>query len=179
MKPEQTIAEFDRFLDARKLTLDAVVVGGAALALLGVITRETRDCDVLYPQLPDDVRDAARDFAEVRRAAGDALEDDWLNNGPASLADALPEGWLDRLQPAYSGRAITLRSLGRLDLLRSKLFALCDRGLDLADCVALAPTAEELAIVLPWLELQDANHGWPVHVREVFNDLRQRFGHGV
>jgi len=36
----------------------------------------------------------------------------------------------------------------------------CDRGTDLPDCVALAPTAEELAECAPWLEVQDANASW-------------------
>jgi hypothetical protein len=56
------------------------------------------------------------------------------------------------LQTVFSGAAITLRCLGREDLLRSKLSALCDRGIDLGDCVALAPTAGELRTIAPWLE---------------------------
>ena len=52
----------------------------------------------------------------------------------------------------FAGRAIQLCSRGRDDLLRTKLFALCDRCLDLADCVALAPI---------WLEEQDLNPNWP------------------
>jgi hypothetical protein len=83
------------------------------------------------------------------------------------------------LQPAFKGRALVLEALSRLDLLRSKLFALCDQGLDIADCVALAPSAEELASILPWLEQQDTNPGWPAHVRATFGDLARRLGHGV
>ena len=128
MRPTETIAAFDTFLAERSLTLDAVVIGGAALELLGVVSRQTRDCDILHPAIPTAIAEAARSFAARRRAEGDPLVDDWLNNGPASLADALPTGWQDRLHVVYAGRAITLRCLGRLDLLRSKVFALCDRG---------------------------------------------------
>lgn len=78
----------------------------------------------------------------------------------------------------FEGEAITLRCLGRPDLLKSKLFALCDRAIDLADCLALKPTAEELADALPWALGQDTNPGWPDHVRETFEDLGRRLGHG-
>jgi hypothetical protein len=179
MRPREIIAEFDHFLAQRGLTFEAVVVGGAALALLGTISRETRDCDVLHPRLSEQLLQAARAFAEHKRNGGEVLHDDWLNNGPSSLADVLPGGWMERVQVVYSGQAITLHTLGRLDLLRSKLFALCDRGLDLLDCVALAPSAEELEAVNPWLERQDANPGWPAHVRAILDDLRTRLGHGV
>jgi hypothetical protein len=170
---------FDRYLADRGLRLDAVVIGGAALNLLGVISRSTKDCDILDPPLPPAIVDAARSFATELRRRGEELQDDWLNNGPASLGTVLPPGWRDRLQPAYSGAAIQLRCLGREDLLRSKLFALCDRGFDLGDCLALAPTAEELRAILPWLEQQDGHPGWPAHVRATLADLDRRLGHGV
>lgn len=161
------------------MRLDAVVIGGAALNLLGVITRATKDCDILDPPLPPAIVDAARSFAAEVRRRGEELQDDWLNNGPASLASVLPPGWRDRLQPTFSGAAIQLRCLGRDDLLRSKLFALCDRGFDLGDCVALAPAAEELRAISPWLEQQDGHPGWPAHVRATLADLGRRLGHGV
>ena len=66
-----------------------------------------------------------------------------------------------------------------MDLLRSKLFALCDRALDLPDCVALAPTPGELDAILPWLEERDGNPEWPTHVRAVLDDFARRLGHGV
>ena len=56
-------------------------------------------------------------------------------------------------------------------MLRSKLFALCDRGIDLADCIALAPTIGELAALRPWLDRQDGNPDWPAHVGEVLSDV--------
>jgi hypothetical protein len=178
MRPKDTLALFDAFLADRHLVLEAVVIGGAALGLLGVVSRQTHDCDILHPELPRSVRDAAREFAVWQRSRGHKLVDDWLNNGPASLADDLPEGWQNRLQPAFSGRAVTLMCLGRVDLLRSKLFALCDRGIDLPDCLALAPTDDELQEIRPGLAERDANPDWPTHVSDTLADLRQRLGHG-
>ncbi|MBI1944508.1 MAG: hypothetical protein HYS27_02360 [Deltaproteobacteria bacterium] len=179
MRPQETIQAFDVFLAARGLKLDAVVVGGAALALLGVITRETRDCDVMVPELPAQILDAARAFAAEVRGRGDVLRDDWLNNGPADVAKVLPPGWEARLQQAFFGSALVLRTLGRADLLKTKLFALCDRGQDIGDCLALAPTVEELREALAWVQDQDANTMWPEHVEATLADLGRRLGHGV
>ncbi len=58
-----------------------------------------------------------------------------------------------------------LRTLGRLDLLRTKLYAYCDRQQDLQDCLALKPTASELRSLYPWLRERDLNELWPDHVR--------------
>lgn len=179
MRPRETLEHFDHFLARLGLSLDAVVLGGAALALLGVVSRPTRDCDVLHPELPIAIRDAARAFAIERRALGDALDDDWLNDAPSSLGRVLPDGWLTRVQEVFRGRAIVLRSLGRVELLMSKLFALCDRSIDLQDCIALAPTVEELREILPWLVQQDANPEWPTHVQATISDLQQRLSHGL
>lgn len=179
MSPRETLEAFDRYLTDRGLRLDAVVIGGTALNLLGVISRATKDCDILDPPLPTLIAEAARSFAAESRKRGAELQNDWLNNGPASLVSVLPPGWRGRLQTVFSGVSIELRCLGRMDLLRSKLFALYDRGLDLGDCLALAPAAEELAAILPWLELQDGNPDWPAHVGATLADLGGRLGHGV
>ena len=176
MLPVETITRFDEFLAERSLRLEAVVIGGAALAFLGVISRPTRDCDILHPDLPEDIKAAARTFAAAVRAGGEPLDDDWLNNGPVSLSSLLPEGWQDHLQLVFEGAAIKLCTLGRSDLLKTKLFGLCDRGLDLGDCLALAPTAEELREARPWLALQDGHPGWPDHVAATLADLGRRLG---
>ena len=105
--------------------------------------------------------------------------DDWLNNGPIQLAALLPDGWRLRVCSTFDGAALQLTVLGRCDLLKTKLFALCDRGTDLADCVALAPDERELDDVEPWLVVQDANPLWPEHVRATIADLRRRLGHGL
>jgi hypothetical protein len=179
MNPRDIVEGFDAYLAERSLTLEAVIIGGAALNLLGIISRATKDCDVLAPPLPAVIIEAAQAFAAEKRAHGQALEDDWLNNGPASLAQQLPTGWRDRLQTSFVGKAILFWCLGREDLLRSKLFALCDRGIDLGDCLALAPTPEELRALRPWVEEQDTNEDWPAHVRMTFADVARRLGHAV
>jgi hypothetical protein len=179
MNPSTTIPDFDIFLAKRGLLLDAVVTGGTALALLGVISRETRDCDLIEPELASDLIEAAQSFASERRSRGEILRDDWLNNGPASLGPLLPTGWRERLQVIYQGQAIRLWSLGRSDLLKVKLWALCDRGLDLSDCLALRPDPGELVQAETWIASQDINPDWPAHVRGTLEDLARRLGHGL
>ncbi|MEL6185866.1 MAG: DUF6036 family nucleotidyltransferase [Myxococcota bacterium] len=84
MLPRETIQAFDVWLEARSLTLEGVVVGGSALALLGVTDRQTRDVDILRPELPEAIAVAARGFASLCRQEGIELDDEWLNNGPTS-----------------------------------------------------------------------------------------------
>jgi len=108
------------------------------------------------PELPPAIASAARDFAKAQRKAGVDLLDDWLNNGPMQLGDVLPAGWRERVERIFEGQVLVLTTLGRSDLLKSKLFALCDRGTD-----------------LPGNEL------WPAHVRATVADLARRLGHGV
>lgn len=178
MDPRSTIAAFDAFLAGQGEHYSAIVIGGTALALLGAINRPTRDCDVLDPAIPPTVAAAARRFALQQRTSGDPLADDWLNQGPATLAQVLPTGWRARVVELYTGQALRLQTLGRTDLLASKLFALCDRGTDLGDCLALRPGPGDLASLLPWLEQQDANPDWPAHVRATIDDLARRL-HGL
>lgn len=179
MRPRLTIEAFDAHLAHRGLRFTGIAIGGSALVLMGVIQRLTRDVDVLVPALPEAIAAAAREFAREQRAAGHDLDDDWFNNGPMSLCDVLPAGWRARVELIFEGQALTLETLGRSDLLKSKLFALCDRGTDLPDCVALAPTAEELGECTPWLVLQDGNELWPEHVRGTLATLGARLGHAV
>jgi hypothetical protein len=179
MLPRPTLVAFDAWLVARSLRLDAVVVGGSALALLGVVDRPTRDVDILHPELSEEVLRAARAFAVHLRGEGVDLGDEWLNNGPRQLVGVLPVGWQVRVRSAFDGAALRLTTLGRDDLMKTKLFALCDRGTDLADCLALSPSAADLVDAAPWLIEQDGNPLWPDHVRATLDELRRRLGHAV
>ena len=179
MKHKEILMEFDDFLAIRKLQFEAIVIGGAALSLLGVVTRETQDCDVLDPNIPASIEKAAREFSYEITKRGGELKETWLNNGPESLKDVLPKDWQLRLEKLYFGKALSLHTLGRSDLLKSKLFAYCDRGTDLNDCIALRPTQQELTDAIEWVKYQDANPGWPAHVESRLSKLAVRLGHGT
>jgi hypothetical protein len=54
MRPIDTIEAFDLFLRDRGLRFDAVVIGGAALSLLGVVPGPPR-IDILVPESPQEI----------------------------------------------------------------------------------------------------------------------------
>jgi hypothetical protein len=70
-------------------------------------------------------------------------------------------------------------TLGRIDLLRAKIFAFCDRQQDFKDCVALKPTAKELRIVYPWLKERDLNELWPEHARTSLLAIAKELGYDL
>jgi len=177
MKPKIAIEDFDRFLSEKGLSFQGVLIGAAALNLLGAISRETRDCDILDPKIPEQIKQAASEFAAIKRKEGWNLKDDWLNNGPEDLKRDLPKGWLRRSASVFKGKALLLSVPAREDLLNSKLFAYCDRGQDLEDCLALKPSRKELLDALPWVKERDANPDWPKHVQIAFGKLAKRLGY--
>jgi Nucleotidyltransferase of unknown function (DUF6036) len=155
MLPQLIIPAFDRYLAAQGLRFEAVVIGGAALALLGVVQRPTDDCDVLDPTIPEPVLGAARSFAATQ-----GISPTWLNSQAhdfVGVPGCLPEGWRARLRLAFQGTALVLHTLGRLDLLCTKLVALVDRGTDYADCLALRPTQAELEAAWPFVADYEGN----------------------
>lgn len=180
MKPRQTIEAFDAFLVKKGRTLTAIIIGGGALSLMGVISRETQDIDVLDPILPQEILNLSQEFAEHYNQTTDILlKKNWLNNGPESLREVLPKDWLSRIEEVFSGNALILHALGRPDLLKSKLFAFCDRELDRSDCILLNPTHEELREAMEWVKQQDMNPAWPDHVEASFASLAKELGHGI
>lgn len=174
---KDALTAFDQFLEKEDLSFSATVIGATALIVMGVIDRATVDVDCLKPAIPADVARAARRFAKAYKGPDGPLREDWLNNGPEDLKRDLPKGWEQRTTPLFTGKRLKLTTLGRSDLLRSKLFAYCDRQQDLKDCIALKPTTAELRVCLPWLEQRDANPDWPEHVRRSIYYLAERLGH--
>lgn len=142
---------------------------------MGLISRLTRDIDCIDPVIPDVIKQAALEFRENNPPLH--LWENWLNNGPISLTDDLPNGWHERTIPIFEGNAISFRTLGRIDLLMTKRFALCDRQQDMDDCVALSPTSKELDQCLAWLYERDGNPYWPENVRLSLQKLAKEVGY--
>ena len=136
---KEFIEAFDTYLEQRNLSFEGVVIGGAALIILNVISRTTRDMDFLDPIIPENIKLASVEFARTFPKWG--LKDNWFNNGPLSLQRELPEGWQKRLQEIYRGQSLVFQTLGRSDLLKSKLFAYCDRTEpDFQDLLKMKPS---------------------------------------
>jgi hypothetical protein len=144
------------------------VVGGSALLALELISRATRDVDVLAiveagqlltaEPLPDALRDAAQ---TVARDFG--LQSDWLNPGPTTLLDlGLPEDFHERAELRTYGSGLDVLFASRFDQIHFKLYATVDQGAGkhLSDLRALAPTEQELLDAAAWSRTQDPSEGY-------------------
>jgi hypothetical protein len=163
---KEVIVEFDQFLLTKGLCFSAVIIGGAALNIMDISSRKTRDVDCLDPEIPVEIKIASKDFATIRSDLG--LDINWLNNGPITLKTDLPNGWRARIDTLFVGKSLNLSVLGRADLLKSKLFAYCDR---------ITPDFEDLKDAIDWVQNRDAHPSWPAHVEKSFSILSKALLH--
>jgi hypothetical protein len=144
------------------------VVGGSALLALGLISRPTRDVDILAivendelvsaQPLPATLLDAA---LTVARDFG--LPDEWLNPGPTSLLDlGLPDGFYERAQRRIYGPGLEILFASRVDQIHLKLYATVDQGAGkhLKDLEVLQPTDQELLYAAHWSRSHDPSEGY-------------------
>jgi len=182
---DEILTALDRQLGlARAGRHELVVCGGSALAALGLVTRTTRDVDVLgtaevsaaglrvlrLRELPAEVRAAA---ARVARDFG--LDEDWLNLGPAAQLDlGLPEGFGGRLVRRGYGEHLTVYFAGRYDQIHFKLDAAADQDdYHVQDLAALGPADEELLAAARWALTQDVS----AEFRRSLGDFLTHEGH--
>ena len=152
-------------MDTTHYELEIAVIGGSALLLDGIVTRVTRDVDVVAFVEGDDLRRESRGSALLEHsvlavALELGLEPAWLNLGPVSLLDAgLPEGFLARCRIETFGR-LRVHIADRYDLIHMKLFAAVDQGptsKHMSDLLTLSPTSEELDAARQWCCTQDVS----------------------
>ena len=158
---------------------EIVVIGGSALAALGLVRRATRDVDLvaiadggeLLPAspLPDALREArdrvARDFD---------LDPNWLKAGPTDLLKwGLPEGFMNRIVTRRYGDDLTVHFASRFDQIHFKLFAMVDQagGRHEADLRALHPSEPELIAAARWSMTQDPSPGYRTVLTEALKAL--------
>jgi len=149
------------------VTCTLVVVGGAALNLLGIVDRPTIDVDVLARvgddgetlQPPDPLPDALR-RAVVAVARDRGLLETWVNT---TVADqwrfGLPPGLGERLTwETFGGLRVGI--VERRDLICFKLYASADQtgpdNVHVRDLLALRPRGPELEAAAEWVRSQDA-----------------------
>lgn len=169
----RAINDFDKFLYQEHLKFEAYIIGGAALTILNVISRMTEDIDCIDPEIPPHIKKASIEFIQNNPQYG-LNPAKFLNNGPISILKTLPSDWRLRSQIIYQGNAITFWTLGKIDLLKTKLDAMVQRGRDFEDVVAMAPTREELEECRPWVLSADGGEFWPQMVEESFERLIER-----
>ncbi len=180
------LARLGELLEARGSRAALVIVGGAALSLLQVVSRRTVDVDVLaVGVVPPDGPPVAVEVPEtlppaVREAAARLSRDlgipaDWLNpvvteGGKLSL----PPGFAERVQWERLG-GLWLGVAGRRDLIALKLHAAVDtdvRSRHFADLLALAPTGGELDAAAAWVRTRDAGPGFGALLDQVIQHVR-------
>lgn len=162
---EGALAALGDVLAYRSETYEIVLVGGGDLVLRGIISRSTKDADIVGQRLSDGqimalhrLPDAlARAVSEVADAHD--LAPDWLNVGPESLLDlGLPAGFEDRLTARHYG-GLTVWLAGVYDLICFKLYAAADhwpsRDRHLDDLRVLRPTEADLLSAARWSMTHD------------------------
>lgn len=170
------------FLEEAKAEPESfVLIGGSALLALGLISRTTRDADIMARVDPSKglvdprpMSDALCDAAQ-RVAREYDLEANWLNTGPADQVLAgLPVGFLERLSSRAYGSRLTIHFPDRYDLIHLKLFAAVDHqgiGRHVTDLAALAPSDPDMLAAARWVLTQDAGEVFPAIVRDVLTHM--------
>lgn len=165
-------------LDAPQEVL--VVCGGSALLALGLVTRTTKDVDVLAGIDPEnglvDPRPLSSTLQTIAEEIGAHLDlpPGWLNAGPADqVLMGLPEGFLSRLIRRDYGPRLVIYYPARFDLIHLKFFAVIDQGpgRHVSDLLKLAPTPEEMAAAARWVLTQDSGDAFPGLVKETLSHL--------
>jgi hypothetical protein len=190
---ETALTRVSEVLDADGEAFAIVILGGAALNLLGVVARTTTDVDILAVAAPGNPA-VQREIAEppdplpgplrraIRLVAEDmALAPDWLNTGPAlQWRTGLPPGLAGRIQWRRYGNALDVGIVSRYDLIFFKLFAAADdigtAGVHYQDLIALAPTSQELRGAAGWVRGQDASSEFARILEQVITHVRRHFG---
>jgi len=150
-----------------------VVCGGTALNATGLISRTTRNVDIVAlmddsevlldpAPLPQPLVDAALVVAEDL-----GLSKDWLNNGPSSgdgglFRLGLPGGIEKRLVWKSCGENLRVGFIHRFDQIHFKLYAAVDQsgGYHADDLHMLAPTENELLEAARWAKTHDPSEGF-------------------
>ena len=178
---DQALHALSAFLEADHADPERlVVIGGSALIALGIVSRTTKDMDIMAGVDPWRGLVDPRPLSQaLLRAAGKVaqelqLDPHWLNTGPADQIQAgLPVGFLSRLTRRDYGPYLTIFYPDRFDLIHLKLFAVIDQGAGrhVSDLKALQPTEDELILSARWVLTQDAGEVFPQIVRNTLTSL--------
>src|SRR6266498_2227597 len=162
-RTHELLAAVGEQLAARGAHVELVVIGGSALLAVGLISRPTRDVDIvalLADRTLIDPRPLPAELIAARdRVARDfGLPENWLNPASADLLDfGLPEGFVDRLERREYGSHLTVHFASPFDQIHFKLYAMVDQGAGKheADLRALSPTRAELLAAARWTRTHD------------------------
>jgi hypothetical protein len=169
-------------------TMDIVVCGGSSLIATGLVSRTTKDVDIVAMLDSNKNIVAAQPLPEILlKAAGMVaasmnLPAFWLNNGPKSIVNprlpnfGLPGGFSQRLKNRAYGKSLNVYFLDRIDQIYFKLFAAVDLGgpsRHLDDLNSLSPTDDELYDAAQWVKIQDPSESF----MEMMKTMLRMTGH--
>lgn len=162
-----------------------VICGGAAMSILGLSQRTTRDIDAMAFMVASPANRQSlvkaefddkfeRAVAAVARDYG--LPEDWINCGPADQLDTgLPDGFQDRLVSVRYGENLVVHYCSRTDLIHLKLYAAVDvRGRHLDDLKGMNPGPGEIEQAAMWCLSQDISEPF----RELLESILEELGYG-
>jgi hypothetical protein len=145
------------------------ICGGTAIASR-YQARPTADVDVIEPEVFGPLLLAAKKVASSLEGKKLGLAENWLNDSVGTMvqvANVLPADWKVKSEvqgPIFTGKNLTVYSLEKMDLLRTKLLAVisADRGADavqdLEDIVALSVSEAEVLAESRWLMNADQHY---------------------
>ena len=169
---QRALSLLDSELSKKKVNCQITICGGAALILMGVVSRETIDIDIVSKEIPIEILEAAKIVAKkLNYPLG------WLNNKVSPIVERLPADWQDHLIVVYTGKAITITSISRQDLINSKLHAAIERRtVDYADLIGLKPIVSELEIASQYALNQASNENYELWVSGYIRQLKADLG---
>ncbi len=181
---ERCLTAVGEQLAAAGETASIVIVGGAALNMIGVVSRTTRDVDVIArgesatTLIPPEPFPPALQSAVERVARDYQLSPNWMNGHVgAQWGTGLPAGFAERVEWRQLG-ALRVGLAGRLDLISLKLYAAADdvgpSSRHYQDLLALDPTPEELEFAAEWGRGQDASQGFRQSLEGALAHVRRK-----
>lgn len=172
MNINESLVLLNSYLAKKKIKRSFIICGGASLLLQGIISRVTRDIDIIAPPIDKMLEEAALSVANDL-----GLDPHWLNCGPETISKDLTIGWQERVIEVFLASNLTVFSLSRSDLIFSKFWAPCDRQKDKDDLILLKPTIEELEIAVNHTITRDGNPDWPEWVLKQSALLKKELGY--
>ncbi len=158
--------------------IEIVVCGGSALITTRLVSRTTKDVDIvalknsegLYDPdpMPSYLIDAATVVAKTLN-----LPEDWINTGPSDLFRmGLPEGFEERLIEETFGSHLKVHFISRRDQIHFKLYASVDRGgYHIDDLLQLEPTEDEIIEAAQWSQTHDVSEGYSMLLKSLLEQL--------
>lgn len=185
---ESALRAVGELLEASDQRVSIVVIGGAALNLLGIIERATLDVDVLaFTDAPGELASISRPPEPLPSTLASAIDQvardyrlpaNWMNAGPAKQWDiGLPPGFADRLHwRSYPGLDVGIAD--RRDLIFFKLEAAADQpdanNRHFRDLLALTPTDLELEAAADWAREKNVGARYHEILDHVIGHVRNR-----